>query len=1040
MLRVSAGEMDRALADVQHFGTRDDELLVRGEIAIRSSLDGPESVRDQLLRIGVLFTECSPEIQELVAVRIAEIDPEFGLRLAMQIPEPGLMTDCSSGSENPAKGRCMFKIFRLVAKRDLKRAAALAKRMPDSFHKAYANVSVGAALLPEQPSEAFQFFRRALSCIRDNKYKGGLPVVLARYALWQLPKMDLDHSVAVLRGVAELVPMCPDRPEFVAAVDQKINEQPGLWLKTSEILETGRMKDFIRWRLGVLGLIPLGDVATFEDPRIRDAVRAIKITEMSSTRPLEAAHMAEELETLAGYARAIAGIAKQIEGSNQKMAERLIEHTFESESLERDWDGFDAALELLRITICWPGALRRKILTWCLNLAAEIKPEFTRADAYLAMDRVLAESLLAAMPHEAGYFSSLVLELDTEAGRSAVALGTLRNLSEDVCERIAQQRVAFGLLSESRPSEPDKEMFLPETQVRLLTCLADRLISRNRQLASQLLQEAANLAASLEDEEDRDAAGSKIVRCAMKFAPSFVWQVYPRCGCGPFRLFWESRRILRQYAETDGDVTERFLRVALEWLMTPGDYKKDREYRIYINKRRLVFEETLFPPLGYLHSNNHSAAGKWVEDLPNFFSQYVENFKPDHHRLSDIHELAGIVAQIDWNIFMAITRDPQVGPLATRRVAIGDIRRGIFKSQADVSQLLDDIAVVSKAQGDDVRIRDPSDDFRFAIIAAAAACDPETCIDLVASTAEDSRCDFAYKLKEFTPKKNWTEEQLSKLFDILEACKNKEETCIAEAHMLEWLGQHFVTVQSLVRRVTQVSASLSEPWPIVEVAKCVREVDKSAGKFLIQTALDRALTSRNAHHIVDVLKEGSFLAPKVHLDALAIAREADAKTKDHYWLGRIAELQAILDPEETVRTLSLMKPNDSDMEEALEALSKGVKVKTENDIEYWMSRLSRLPNLDKEKRNYFARSIIRCGLKTGVIRSTQTFRYISDIDDRVDAYVTLSESLDESAKASILARACQENRNGSCRFSHRARESTPCACWLLRKLGQNKSY
>ena len=70
---------------------------------------------------------------------------------------------------------------------------------------------------------------------------------------------------------------------------------------------------------------------------------------------------------------------------------------------------------------------------------------------------------------------------------------------------------------------------------------------------------AADISVSIEDEEDRKEANSKIIKRAIKIAPSFALEVYPRCGSNLDTVFWELEQILHEYAEADRDLRKWLL-------------------------------------------------------------------------------------------------------------------------------------------------------------------------------------------------------------------------------------------------------------------------------------------------------------------------------------------------------------------------------------------------------------------------------------------------------------------------------------------------
>ena len=128
----------------------------------------PPLARKYLNQIEAMYKDCTPVIQELSATRIAEVDPYYALRLTKNITEPYILYDFINGIENPNKGRCVFRIFRDLANRDLTMAETLAEKNEDVFENTHANLAIGTAILSEDPSKAFKFFNIALSEIKND--------------------------------------------------------------------------------------------------------------------------------------------------------------------------------------------------------------------------------------------------------------------------------------------------------------------------------------------------------------------------------------------------------------------------------------------------------------------------------------------------------------------------------------------------------------------------------------------------------------------------------------------------------------------------------------------------------------------------------------------------------------------------------------------------------------------------------------------------------------------------------------------------------
>ena len=378
---------------------------------------------------------------------------------------------------------------------------------------------------------------------------------------------------------------------------------------------------------------------------------------------------------------------------------------------------------------------------------------------------------------------------------------------------------------------------------------------------------------------------------------------------------------------------------------------------------------------------------------------------------------------------MAILHDPRMDATlpkyVTRFLRPERLRGCLFKSKIEPSKLLSDIAVIQRAMGDDIK-RDELDDMklRSITVAAAAAYDPDTCLEMTASLPRASRRRFIGNLEHFTPEGEWTVKQLSRLFQLFESYEDKEDVVVCEARMLGWLGRNFPVAAKLLEPIVSTTTKFSKSRSIMNVAEYISNLDAGASDMLMKKALDPlekelelAVKSCEPYEILKIVDEAELLPAKIRLHALEVARESAIETEERFYLSRVAKHQVSLDLEESVRTLDLMRPDDSSIDdssikEVLDTLSDAI-MRDEYDIESWVSKLSGLQNLDHEHRNRFARSLVNRGLQRGTVKTSRTFQHITNVADRVEAYLLLSVSLQESERASTLKRAYDETERAS---------------------------
>lgn len=1014
VLRVCMGEIESGLVNFGYLDNLDDRLLVCAELAIQLWDRNRELAKKYLHEIDDMSSQSSPETLELVAVRIAEIDAAFALKLAKQIADPEKLYDWSKGIENPTSGRCVFHILSMLAEHDLSKTATFVGEIEGTSDQIYAYIVVGSAILSSHPVDGFGFFKQALSLIEDDEIRRTLAITLAEHAIWTIPLMDLQSSVQALHGFSEIVPLLPDNQDLVALIDFKISECPSAWVSISDELSAGSLRDFVRWRLMACGYLPLAEPDTFSVPNIQDMIRAARIAELSQQQPTSAVEISESLTTLAGYVSAVIAIARQMEEFDPISAEKLVDYAF-TRSVNLEHFNSYAALKLLKAVIHRPCLTRSRLLRWCLDHRQSIKQEPALTQSF-PLSRTLADAFLESKPNEADFFNSIIQEFHHEECRKKVALNILQDLPEDTCKGIAQRPVEFGLMSKPDiPNSVNQSLFLPETQSYLLAFLAERLAYCEPNVASQLVQNAVELLTLGVDEIDRKPASYQIIRSAMKISPSSLGKRSADCVADPDLLFLAIKDVINELTMSISEKRERILRleseITLSWPEEDGGNRLPSNPFLRIGQLRSESGES--PSFSVYCSSSRQPSSEWLQDLANFFSQCVDRngAKTPSLYLSedDLHRVARLVAELDWETFMTIVREPRTSQFGTY-IPASDLPRLILTSGADASQLIEDIASLQKSKGLDSWESNPAyTELCRVVVAASVAYDPDTCINMLSSVASDLRCGLFEKLP-FDSEKLWTEQQLARLFGLLEACNRDEEFVIAEAHILSWLGQSFPIASSILDKVIRAATSLSEPSVIRRAADYIEELDTTGSISLRRVALEQATEDRDAEQIVYTLDEEEAIAPEIRLRALEIARDVDEKS---WYLGKIAKQQAKLDLDRAIYTLSLIGQHDNEIDEVLASIAEAIALGSEDKIELWLARISELPNLDDHHRNFFARTLIERGLAAGVIRSSRTFSYITQIDDKVEAFVFLSTKLMDEEKSNVLTKAHHEAENAS---------------------------
>ena len=99
-VRARMGEPDRAVNQVNHFGSEDDQVLVHAEVALLKKRQSKDLVEEHLKVIAQAVAQgVRPEIIEFVAVQMAPDFPDLSIRLAASIPAivPRVFRDSTIG-------------------------------------------------------------------------------------------------------------------------------------------------------------------------------------------------------------------------------------------------------------------------------------------------------------------------------------------------------------------------------------------------------------------------------------------------------------------------------------------------------------------------------------------------------------------------------------------------------------------------------------------------------------------------------------------------------------------------------------------------------------------------------------------------------------------------------------------------------------------------------------------------------------------------------------------------------------------------------
>ena len=233
VLRIRSGKEVTGLEDVCLSRTLDDELLIHTEKALADWNSYPEKAArhlDEAVRIATdsLIDTRSPrlyprtlsvETLEYAIERIATVDIQLTLRLALRLPGPDHWADVPKEVEFPTFGSCLFNIMRKAVVKSPDEAVSAARSIEGGFHRTYALLATATAFLGTQPELAVDLFKDAFQSIPDKDVADELSYGIVRYVLAQLPGLAVDQARKLLEGTLGFLPTFYCLPGYSEAID-----------------------------------------------------------------------------------------------------------------------------------------------------------------------------------------------------------------------------------------------------------------------------------------------------------------------------------------------------------------------------------------------------------------------------------------------------------------------------------------------------------------------------------------------------------------------------------------------------------------------------------------------------------------------------------------------------------------------------------------------------------------------------------------------------------------------------------------------------
>jgi len=151
-VRARTSEYQKAVNEVEGFGTADDQIIVHAEIALQKKIN-PDQAKTHLDIVRKLAKNVfNSAITEYVAVRLAPTYPDVSFELAQTIPVPLQRFD-SHLREDPTYGRCLSRIFASLAKKNVYQSKQFQQNMPGPNERLYAGLGIMQTILEDASSD-----------------------------------------------------------------------------------------------------------------------------------------------------------------------------------------------------------------------------------------------------------------------------------------------------------------------------------------------------------------------------------------------------------------------------------------------------------------------------------------------------------------------------------------------------------------------------------------------------------------------------------------------------------------------------------------------------------------------------------------------------------------------------------------------------------------------------------------------------------------------------------------------------------------------
>jgi hypothetical protein len=998
-LRARLGEEREAIAEVNRFGSDEDRLLVHTELFLKHCPSNLESAEWHMRSIEPLWPKCKGSWQEFVAMRLVEAAPDAAIRLVLK-SEARLRAevDLVTKEEWDSRPKCIARIFGAMASRDSATAMDMWTALESPSDRMHAGVAVASVLVRDLGGQARQRLDDIVSSAACLPGEEKIRFFLARYLFWRIEELPDETYIKSFFAINEIAPLFGSPVSWNSLLDGRIASNPCLWQAATRKMLPSTTRDFVYWRLLALGEIPPDLSYSFSSAFIESMVEALRTVGNAEKDPVEAARSGCGIDSPYAYAYAMAGLATLVKQRSERAAQIAIASAFDVVAREGDL-GLPLGLMLLGPALRWAGPFRPRMLNYCVSRIKELGLHWDRLDAEAALGSSLAEAFCASLPDDAKFFQSVVSDFSKEQDRLLVAEILIRNLPEAMCIRVAEAHPLYGLAVGGKGNEDDNDLLAPESRSRLLAHLVEAISRKRPELASEMLEQAAEAFPQVDRAVDRDLLSEELTSCALRFRPVLAWEIFSRSACEPDVLIDAVSRVVGEKRDHRNDVRESWARLAIDRALPSTAAGGPVDWR-GLSAQVATFESfSRHPSVGLVNPQSPFHTEEWFDEFAVLNQRFLERYGPSFDA-GCLYGVAQGVIEIDLLGFMKLQRSLASDPIDDA-YATSVISRALIGSRRPTEELLGCAREIrdfltNKSMG----VAD-SDDLGDLLLGWAASLDPQMCLEMI-EAAHSSPARICKALRPVQNGASWRHEDLTRLWGSHIGEDGSDEDVVACSAMLAWLGPGPSAERFAQELCHRLESGRRSPETLYQVASHLEAVDPKHSAALLKKAMGLALSRKDARWAFKILVEAR--AKRADWDPMGSQSEGvgDDCVSSHYSWSNSDDFRAIMTPEEGLSLLTASDRLDIAGQPDLIAHVANLAASNRSQVNEWSAALRRYHRMDREVRKEITANIVSRGIERGIITDIQQINEHLETDQRINSYIQLAKRASNAEGRTIL--------------------------------------